>query len=218
MSSDRDRRLRAVDDEERVAEARHEEPRRTYHEKHTTVDYTGPLTRLAGVAGAVGAVVLLGYYLQTKGLGDEFGTLAVITIVFSIGYWADKRPDKMRKRAGTFWRFADAARESREDISRYVYRRPFRVAVTISFAYAVGIVLAKSAVVSLMGLIYDWRLAAAAGAAVGALVIAPQFFIDIWRRAAQGSEQDDEAEDDYYDEDEEYDDEYDERGDQDEGK
>lgn len=189
--SDRDDR-----EEQQYEESREsKEPRRTYHEERHTVDYTGPLTRLAGVAGAVAGIVLLGFYLERVGLGDEFGTFAVVTIAFSIGYWADKRPDKMRRRAGTFWRFADAARESREDIRRFTYRRPFRVAVGISALYAIAIVLAKSGVVALLSALYDWRLAAAVGAIVGAFVVAPQFFSDIWGRISQGPSDHEDEED-----------------------
>ena len=223
MSSDRDRRLRAVDDEER------EEPRRTYHEEHTTIDYTGPVTRLVGVAGICAAVVFGGFYLEGVGLGEEFSTIATIALVFSLGYWADKRPDRVRRRAGPFWRIAEAIRESRADIREYTYARPLRVAITLSVAYGVAIVLLKTALLALLTALYSWYLAAMLGAAIGALVVAPKFFKDTWGRLARGpddyadyyeaaDEEDEEEYDDEYDDeaDAEYDDE--ERGGQDEGR
>lgn len=178
--SDREREYAEQDEERR------EDPRRTYHEERHTVDYTGPVTRLIGVAGAVGAVVLLGFYLEGVGLGEEFGTIAVIAVVFSVGYWADKRPERLEKRAGPFWRIASAIRESREDIREYAYARPLRVAITLSVIYGVAIVLTKSALVALLSGLYSWQLAAALGAAIGAAVVAPSFFKDVWGRVSEG--------------------------------
>lgn len=189
------------------------EPRRTYHEEEVTYDYTGPITRLVGVAGISAAVVFGGFYLERIGLGEEFSTVATIALVFSLGYWADRRPDKMKRRAGPFWRIAEAIRESREDIRAYTYARPLRVAVTLSVVYGIAIVLLKTALLALLSSLYDWYLAAMLGAAIGALVVAPKFFRDIWSRLAEGPsdyadyqpEDDEEEEDEGYGEEEEYD-------------
>lgn len=184
-------------DEERRDERREDErqderredrgdERRMYHEERHTVDYTGPVTRLVGVGGAVGAVVLLGFYLQGVGMAEEFSTIAVIAVVFSLGYWADKRPDRLERRAGPFWRIASAVRESRKDIREYAYARPLRVAITLSVVYGIVIVLLKSALVALLAGLYSWQLAAAIGAALGAAVVAPSFFRDVWGRVSEG--------------------------------
>lgn len=153
---------------------------------HTTVEHTSPLWRLIGVASAFGAIAALGFYFEHVGLGDEFATVAVITVFFSLGYWADKRPDRMRRRFGPFGKIAEAVRESRGDLRRYVYDRPLRVGVMIAVGYGIVIVLSKSAVVAFLGAIYSWHLAVALGAAIGAVVIAPRLFGDLVRRVSEG--------------------------------
>lgn len=184
---------------------REREPRRTYHEERQVIDHTSPLWRLLGVSGAVGAVVLLGFYLEGRGLGDEFGTIAVVTIVFSLKYWANKRPDRARKRAGEFSGTVDAIRQLNSDWDRFTMRCTFRAAVGIGFITAVGIVLAKSALVALLSGLYSWHLAAMVGAGVGAVVVAPQLYADLVRRL-RGEKEDEEGYEENADEedDEEY--------------
>lgn len=170
------------------------------HRTHTTVEHTSPLWRLIGVASAFGAIAALGFYFEHVGLGDEFATVAVVTVFFSLGYWADKRPDRLRRRFGPFAKIAEAVRESRGDLRRYVYDRPLRVGVAFAASYGVAIVLSKSAVVALLSAIYSWHLAVALGAAIGAVVIAPRLFGDLVRRVSEGPRDYEQYRDDALDE------------------
>ena len=156
------------------------------HETVTRVDHnhahTSPAWRVAGVALAFGAIAAMGFYFREIGYVDEFATVAVITAAGSIGYWARKRPDRLRRRFGPFGRIADAIRESGDDIREYVHIRPLRVGVVIAALYGVAVVLAKSLVVAVLMNVYAWPLAVAAGCAVGAIVAAPEFFSNLFKR------------------------------------
>ena len=116
--------------------------------------------------------------------------MAVITAFFSISFWARKRPDKLRKRFGPFGRIADAVRESGDDIRQFVYERPLRVGVALAACYGVAVVIAKSVLVAILTNIYAWPLAVAAGAAIGALVAAPEFFGNLFKRMSVDDEED----------------------------
>ena len=226
MSSgrDRDRRLRAVDDKERVAEARREPPR----PQGPKDSLSAALQRLLGVVGFLGALFALGSWLEAVGLGRQFSTLSTITIIGTLDYWAKKRPDLLVLRAGSYGRIAEAFNDSRADIRRSTYRRPIRAGFLISVLYGTAIVLMQEVMYFALQGIADWRLAVAAGALIGSVVVAPQLYQAAKKLIAQGSDDYDyyrEAEDEGYDdeeedyEDEEYDDEeYGEEGGRDEGR
>lgn len=156
----------------------------------TVVEHTSPIWRVLGVALAAGAVAALGYYFQTIGHVDEFATVLVITVFFSAGFWARKRPDRFKRRFGPFGKIASAIRESGDDVREYVYRRPMRVGVALAACYGVAVVVAKSVVVAVLTNIYAWPLAVALGCGVGALVAAPEFFTTVFRRLSMPDEAD----------------------------
>lgn len=150
--------------------------------RHTTVEHTTPLWRVLAVALAAGSITALGFYLQKVGHADDFATVLVVTGAYSIAFWARKRPDRLRARFGPFGKIADAIRESLDDIREYVHEQPMRVGVAIAVAYGVAIVIAKGAVVAVLGSIYSWELAVAAGCVIGAVAAAPQLFAQLGQR------------------------------------
>ena len=141
--SDRDRRLHAVEDEER-------ERSRTHHEgdERQTFERSGPLQRLIGVAGACGALVAFGFGLETIGLGREFATVATVTVLVALSYYADMRPDRVRRLAGSYWRVPTAFMRSREEARRNAHRRPIRVGLFRGFFH--GLVIVAISVTSLL--------------------------------------------------------------------
>ena len=143
---------------------------------HVRVEHTTPLWRVGAVMLFSGSIALVGFWLQRIGHAEDFATVAVITAAFTVGFWARKRPDQVEKRFGPFGKIANAVRESADDIRKFVYERPLRVGVCIALCYGIAVVIAKYAVLSLMGNFYSWELAAALGLAIGALVMAPEFF------------------------------------------
>lgn len=153
-----------------------DERREERRDTHQRIEYTSPIWRVLAIALAAGSVVALGFWAQNIGHADDFATIIVITVVFSVGYWADKRPDRMRLRLGPFSKIAEAVRESRGDLRKWVYEKPLRVGVGLAVLYGVAIVAAKSAVVALMTGLYSWYLAVAVGAAVAAVAAAPHLF------------------------------------------
>ncbi len=163
--------------------------------ERTVVEHTSPIWRVAGVALAFGAIAALGYYFQEIGYVDEFSTVAVITVFFSVSFWARKRPDRLRRRFGPFGRIASAIQESGNDIREFVYERPLRVGVVIAAGYGVAVVIAKSALVAILTNIYAWPLAVAAGCAVGALVSAPEYFANLFRRVSLPNDDEDSVND-----------------------
>lgn len=158
--------------------------------RRTVVEHTSPIWRVLSVALAAGAVAAIGYYLQEIGRAADFATVLVVTLFFSVGFWARKRPDKLRARFGPFGRIANAVRESGDDIRQYVYDRPLRVGVALAACYGVAVVIAKSVVVALLAALYSPSIAVALGCAVGAAVAAPEFFASLLRRLALPPEED----------------------------
>lgn len=152
------------------------------------VEHTSPIWRVLAVALAAGAAAALGYYFQLIGFADQFATVLVVTIFFTISFWARKRPDRFKARFGPFGRIADAIRESGDEIRTYVYNRPLRVGMIIAGCYGMALVIAKSLVVALLTNVYAWPLAAAVGCAVAALVAAPEFFSSVFSRMSVGDE------------------------------
>ena len=146
-----------------------------------------------------GSVALIGFWLQRIGHAEDFATVAVIAAAFTIGFWARKRPDQVQRRFGPFGKIANAVRESADDIRKFVYDRPLRVGFCIAVLYGVAVVVAKYAVLNLMENFYSWELAGALGAAIGALVMAPDFFEGVREKLAvpHDKRQDDQDEEEY---------------------
>ena len=144
--------------------------------QYNTVEHTTPLWRVVAVVLSAASLAALGFYLERVGHADDFATILVITVVFSISFWAHKRPDRVRQRFGPFGRIADAVRESGDDIRQYIYDRPMRVGFAIAVFYGVCVVLAKYAVVAVLQNLYSWELAVALGAGIGAVAAFPSLF------------------------------------------
>lgn len=159
------------------------------------VEHTTPIYRLVAVILAAAAAVALGYYAQAIHRGDDFATVVVIATGFTLGFWARKRPDRMRARFGPFGRIAEAARESHEDIQAWVYSRPLRAGLSIAIAYGVVVVLAKHLVLTLLSGLWSWQIAVAAGCAIGAIVIAPHLWSGAIRRMRIGDDEHNDRED-----------------------
>lgn len=159
------------------------------HRRHTTVEHTTPLWRVLAVALAAGGITALGFYLQKVGHADDFATVLVVTAAYSIAFWARKRPDRLRARFGPFGKIADAIRESLDDIREYVHEQPMQIGVTIAISYGVAIVIAKAVVVAVLGSIYSWELAVAAGCVIGAVAAAPQLFSQLGQRLTGTSDE-----------------------------
>lgn len=146
------------------------------------IETTTPLWRLVAVASAFGSVAALGYYLNVVGHGEDFATVAVITLAFTISFWARKRPDRLERKFGPFNRIAIAIRDSQDDLRDWVYARPLLAGVVIAACYGIAVVAAKHLVMILMGTLWSPWLAAAAGLAVGAVVASPHTFTTLFHR------------------------------------
>lgn len=140
------------------------------------VETTGPLWRLIAVILGAGAVAALGFYVREVGMVDDFATVAVIALGFSVQFWAKKRPDRVRARLGPFARVGLAVRESAEDIERWVYARPFLAGVMVAVVYGVIVVILKHALVMALQSLYSWYLTVAIGAIIGAWTAAPHMY------------------------------------------
>lgn len=142
----------------------------------------GPLWRLVGVVCAFGALAALGYWLNIVDHVDDFATIASVALVYTLGFWADKRPDKVQLRFGPFSKIAIAIRDSRHDIQKWVYDRPLIAGFAVAVVYGVLLVLLKIGLMAgIRSLSSPW-LAVAVGGAIGAVVVAPQFFGSLGRR------------------------------------
>lgn len=157
-------------------------------ERVTRIETTSPLWRLIAVAAACGAIAALAYYLNAVHHADDFATVAVVTIAYTISFWAAKRPRQFAARFGPFGKIAAAIRESQVDLRSWVMTKPLRAGAMIAVCYGVAIVLAKHLVIVVIDGLWSPWLAVAIGAGVGAVVAAPHMFAAFVRRIA-GREQ-----------------------------
>lgn len=141
-----------------------------------TVETTTPLWRLIAVILGAGAIAAIGFYVREVGMVEDFATVAVIALGFSIQFWAKKRPDRVRARLGPFARVGLAFRESAEDIERWVYARPFLAGVMVAIVYGVVVVILKHGLVLALQSLYSWYLVVAIGAIIGAWTAAPHMY------------------------------------------
>lgn len=144
--------------------------------EHTTVEHTTPIWRVAAIVLCAASVAFLGFYLEKVGHADDFATVAVVAVFFTVKHWARRRPDRVALRTGPFAKIALAIRESEEEIRAWTYDRPLRVGFAIAVGYGIAVVIAKTVVVALLAGIYSWELAVALGAAIGAVAAAPRLF------------------------------------------
>jgi hypothetical protein len=148
------------------------------------IETSSPIWRVLAVMMGAGAIAALGFYLNAIGHVNDFATVAVITIGFTISFWAHKRPDRFRIRFGPFGKVAVALRESLDDIRAWTYDRPLRVGALIAVGYGIAVVIAKNLLVLVIRSLYSWYLAVAVGLAIGAVVAAPQMFAALVKRIA----------------------------------
>lgn len=73
------------------------------------VVFTTPLWRLIGVVAAFGALGALGHYLDVVGHVEDFATVVVIALAFTVTFWAHRHPDRLQAGWG---RSARSARRS----------------------------------------------------------------------------------------------------------
>lgn len=144
--------------------------------KHTTVEFTSPIWRVVAVALTAGFITAIGFYLDKVGHGDDFATVAVVAAVYTVLFWARKRPDQVSMRFGPFSKIANAIVESQDDLREWVLARPLRVGFAAAVCYGIALVIAKTIVVGLIGSLYSWELAVAGGCIIGALAAAPGLF------------------------------------------
>ena len=143
------------------------------------IETTTPIWRVVAVVLAAGAIAAIGLWVQDLEIAEEFATIAVITIGFTISFWARKRPDKLRARFGPFGKIANAARESIDDIQQWVYNRPLRVGALIAVGYGIIVVIAKTILIAVMQSLYSWYLTVAVGAIIASIVAAPHLWRDL---------------------------------------
>lgn len=147
--------------------------------ERSVVEHTSPIWRVVTVALVSGSIAALGFYFQRIGHADDFATVAVIALFYTASFWSRKRPDQVQQRFGPFAKIVLAARESADDIRRWVYERPLRVGFVIAVGYGLVVLAGKYLVVGVLRNLYSWELALAFGLAVGAIAAGG----DIIRRA-----------------------------------
>lgn len=176
-----------MDQKERERQSNMPEP------QHTTVEHTSPIWRVAAVALTAGFVAALGFYLERVGLGQQFSTVFVITLVYSISFWARRRPDQLEVRFGPFSKIASAIVESQDDLREWTLRRTWRAGVLVAASIGVGIAVAQTFVLSALRSLYSWELAVAAGCIVAAVAAAPHLFRNFGSKLSgpAGEDQDD---------------------------
>lgn len=146
------------------------------------VEVSTPLWRVFAVICTAAAIAALAYYLNAVHHADDFATVAVITMAYSVSFWARQRPDRVQRRFGPFGKIATAIRDSQDDLRGWVYRQPLRAGVLIAVGYGVAVVIGKHIVIAIVHGLWSPWLAVAIGAAVGAVVAAPRMFADLGRR------------------------------------
>jgi hypothetical protein len=114
------------------------------------IEHTTPVWRVVAVVAAAVGIAAFGRYIDEIGYAHQFATITVITIGFTISFWAKKRPDRVQARFGPFAKIANAIRESIDDIERWVYERPLRVGALIAVGYGILVVLAQALLVFLL--------------------------------------------------------------------
>lgn len=145
------------------------------------IEHTSPVWRVVAVVAVAVGIAAFGRYIQEVGYAHQFATVAVITIGFTVSFWAKKRPDRVQRRFGPFAKIANAIRESIDDIERWVYERPLRVGALIAVIYGVLVVLAQALLVFLLRSLYSWYLTVALAAVVVSIVAAPQLWSGLLR-------------------------------------
>lgn len=151
------------------------------HERVTRVEHTTPLWRLLGVLALFGALGAIGHYLDVVGHVEDFSTVLVITVAFTVSFWAHKHPRRLEERLGPFGKIGAAIAESQDDLRTWVHERTLLAGALIAVCYGVLVVIAKHVVVYFLTALYNPWLAVAGGLAVGAAVIAPELFRAIGR-------------------------------------
>ena len=151
----------------------------------TRVEHITPLWKLLGVIAAFGCLAALGHYLDVIGHAEDLATVAVITIAYTISFWARRHPGRLEARLGPFGRIGRAIAESQDDLRRWVHERTLLAGVLIATLYGVGVVIGKHIILYVMAVLYSPWLAIAGGCAVGALVISPELWRSISRRLSQ---------------------------------
>lgn len=138
--------------------------------------FTTPLWRLIAVVAAFGALGALGHYLDVVGHVEDFATVVVIALAFTVTFWAHRHPDRLQARLGPFGKIGAAIAESQDDLRRWVQERTLLAGALIAVGYGILVVIAKHIVVFFMSALYSPWLAVAGGLAVGAAVVAPEMF------------------------------------------
>lgn len=146
-------------------------------EQRTVVEHSTPLWRLIGVIAAFGALGAMGYYLNVVGRIDDAATILVITVVYTVTFWAHRQPAKLEARLGPFGRIGRAITESQADITRWVNEKTLLAGVLLAVIYGVLVVIGKHIIAAVLSTLYSPWLAVALGLAVGAAVVAPE----LWR-------------------------------------
>ncbi|HEX6514903.1 MAG TPA: hypothetical protein VF049_04980 [Nocardioidaceae bacterium] len=151
-------------------------------EHRHSVEHSTPVWRLIGVVAAFGALGALGHYLDVGGHVEDAATLISVVIVFTVGFWAQRRPEQVQARFGPFGRIAQAIQESRADITRWVQERTLLAGVLVATAYGIGLIIVKHIVTAALRAAWSPWLAVAGGCIVGAAVVAPE----MWRALGRG--------------------------------
>jgi hypothetical protein len=134
------------------------------------------------VISAAAAIAAIAYWLNAIHHADDFATVAVITVGYTISFWARRRPDRVQARFGPFGRIARAIRDSQDDLRHWVHNQPLRAGVLIAVGYGIAVVIGKHLVIALVHGLWSPWLAVAVGAGIGAVVAAPRMFADLGRR------------------------------------
>lgn len=148
-----------------------------------TVEHMTPLWRLVAVVAMFGGLGGIGHYLDVIGHAEDAATMLSVTIVYTLSFWAARRPESVDARFGPFSKIAAAVRESQGDIRQWVQNRTLLAGVVVAIFYGIGLVLIKHAVLAGLRTLWSPWLAMAGGCIVGALVVAPEF----WRQLVGGS-------------------------------
>lgn len=147
-----------------------------------TVEHMTPIWRLVAVVAMFGGLGAIGHYLDVIGHAEDAATILSVAIVYTLSFWAARRPESVDAKFGPFSKIAAAVRESQGDIRQWVQNRTLVAGVMVAVCYGVGLVIIKHAVLTGLRTLWSPWIAVAGGCIIGALVVAPEF----WRSVTGG--------------------------------
>lgn len=138
-----------------------------------------PLWRLAGVVAFFGGLGCLGYALGATGHADDAATVLVVTVAGTFMFWLNRKPKRLQTRLGPLGAHVPPLLDAKEKLDAFVRRRTVLAGLVVFACWGIVLVLATHLVVAALDSLASVWIAAALGATVGLVVVAPE----LWRQS-----------------------------------